>query len=327
MDVSLVSSLFRTEAYLPTFLDRARRLASELAAVSLSVEFVLIANDPGPQEQRLMQAFAQDTPHVQLLNVPRETLYASWNRGVAAASADLLGFWNVDDLRTSAAVVQGVQCLRSGCKLVYFHHEVLRVKDGKNARSVRYLALPYDAALHRRVMKCGPFFMFRRDLYEAVGPFDAAYRIVGDFDWCARATFHADFCPVNVLGGTFILHGGNLSSTGDPRQIAEHNIVALKLGRPQDLTPADPNVMRATWANWGAARLPLTDEQQAQFWGEGAAARYAVWLAARERAQRRQRWMQRLRWLPKQLVDRSGLRPTLARLGVVKARPNLKGQP
>ena len=52
--------------------------------------------------------------------VSRESLYASWNRGINLAKGDVLGFWNVDDVRYPEAVIDAIDLINKGAELVYF---------------------------------------------------------------------------------------------------------------------------------------------------------------------------------------------------------------
>src|SRR5690606_24921301 len=150
------------------------------------VEFVVIANDPSLQEQQSLREFQQEYPRVRVIEVVREGIYASWNRGVRAAQSDVIGFWNVDDVRFAEPLCDGLDTIETGCELVYFAHTVVRMGDRWQRRPHyrTYEAIPYDAASHRRRMKCGPFFMFTKALYERVGPFDERFKIAGDWEWC-----------------------------------------------------------------------------------------------------------------------------------------------
>lgn len=316
-DVTLVTSMYRTGAHLPLFVERAAALGHAAREHGVSIEFIPVANDATAEERVHLAAFQAAYPDVYPIFTARETLYSSWNRGVRAARSAVVGFWNVDDARTLEGVLEGVAHVRRGCKVVYFAHNVLRSNLPK-APVKHYPAIPYSREAHQRLMKCGPFFMFDRGFYETVGAFDEHFRIAGDADWCSRATSFADLCPVDVLAGTFYLHGANLSDTGDPLQEAEQNIVYLKNNTPQYLQPADPDVMRRTWSQWGDA-LPLDAATQALLWGDGARDRYVQTVRDRRHKQRRQQIEQAIRYLPRTFIDRLGLRESLARIGIVKS--------
>jgi hypothetical protein len=317
VDVSLITSLYRSDAHIESYAERVRALIDAAAAQGVRVEVLIVANEPTPFERAIITRLSASAAHVRLIEIPRETLYASWNRGVCAAHGVAIGFWNVDDARTVEGITAGYARIQAGCRLVHFAHDVVRIHDGTE-QVRRYEPIPFDREAHRRIMKCGPFFLFHRDLYAEVGPFDERFRICGDFDWCARATAVTAFCPVNVLGGTFYLHGGNLSDTGDPRQTAECNVAILKNGVPQYLQPCEPDVMQATWERWGDAHLPLDASLKARLWGDGATERYQQALRAKRRQQQRTRISLALRYLPRQFINRTGLRGPLARLGIVK---------
>jgi hypothetical protein len=80
-------------------------------------------------------------------------------------------------------------------------------------------------------MHCGPFFIFTRELYNKMGPFDEQFKIVADFDWCVRAAKITDkFFLGKESAGVFRVDGKGLSSGGKPIHQAENNIVYRRHG-------------------------------------------------------------------------------------------------
>jgi hypothetical protein len=328
MDVSLITSLYRSRSFLEIYSQHVLHVAACLDKAGLRLEIVMVANDPSEQERQQILHLKERLEHLQtarfvLIEVPRETIYASWNRGVHASSGRCIGFWNIDDVRTPEALIEGHELIRNGCALVYFPYVVqmdtrvfglFRVK-----RSTLSKARPYDREVFTRAMRGGSFWVFARDLYDRVGIFDENFKIVGDFEWCVRAAEVTDFCPGIQLAGRFTLHGGNLSDTGSPLQVVEDNIVHLRHGAWERITPVDPDLMRRCWQEWGNQRVELPEEVQDKLWGPGAFDRWQVWLR-QERARRRRKMVsQALRGVPRFVIDRTGTRPLLARLGVVKS--------
>lgn len=328
MDISLITSLYRAERHLPAYTQRALDVAATVRAeAGLSLELVIVANDATPAERAELERLANaaavtGTPQVVIDHVPRETVYASWNRGILASTGVTLGPWNVDDERTAAALIEGHQRILGGCKLVYFPYTMLIYHRwlGLDLRQPRRTpAPPYDPVTFRRAMRGGSFILFARALYDMVGLFDADFRIAGDFEWAVRATYHTDFCRGSAPGGIFHLHGGNLSDTGNARQIVEDNIVHLRHGHWENVRPAPPELMRTCWEAWGHAGHTLAPEQTTTLWGPDAAARWEAWqVAERQRRARRQR-REAIRAVPRFVINRIGLRPLMARLGVVKS--------
>lgn len=314
-DISIVSSFYRVAAHLTLFVQRATQVASELHAQGVSVEFVIVANDVLPEERVVIDAFARDVGDVRVFSVERETLYASWNRGIRAATGEAIGFWNADDARTSNGLLDGLTRLRNGCELVYFRFEI-----HQNGRKLRDFApTASDEVVHRRRMQAGPFFMFRRELFDRVGPFDERFRIVGDWEWCVRALEATRFCHSPVNAGTFFIHGENLSNLGSARDLIESNVVRLLMGKYGEITPAPPAEMRDVWNLWAQTKR-LPPEVEAILWGAGAEEAWERWRIEEPRRRAAARRQEKLRAVPKWIVDRLGLRGVLARLGIVKAR-------
>src|SRR5690606_21328144 len=100
---SLITSLYRAEPHLAAYAGHVRNVAAQARAAGLSLEMVIVANDATERERALLAplvaAGESGELAVQVLHVPRETIYASWNRGVRAARGRCIGVWNADDAR------------------------------------------------------------------------------------------------------------------------------------------------------------------------------------------------------------------------------------
>lgn len=283
-DISLITSLYRSDAHLPTYINTVQNV---IAQSDLTVEIIVVANDATPTEQRLLTTFAQQTPHVQVLHCPRETLYASWNRGIAAASSNIIGFWNVDDTRTIEGLQTAYDALTGAYSLVDFAFQVLVQET--NTQTTH----PPQYRQHNLSPKAGvgPFFMFTRTLYEQAGPFNPLFRITGDFEWSKRDPVRSTGVKRSeVVAGTFTLHGDNLSGGTHPREWVEFNIVLLEHAAYGLLRPADPVLFAEVWQEWGAAAPPSPSPALTWLMGEGAAERFQAY----QRYQHAPKWKQRL---------------------------------
>lgn len=316
MDISLITSLYRSAAHLPAFTHHALEVAQGVRAAGLTLEFVIVANEASAEEREQIERFAAQYPDVKALYVPRETIYASWNRGVEVASGRAIGFWNVDDVRTVEGLIDGHKRITAGSEVVYFSYDVHETNGQTgDVRDIHFPAVPFDRVDHLRKYRGGPFFMFHRPLYDRVGRFDERFTIVGDYDWCVRAMQQVELTPSPVVAGRFWMHGGNVSASSNPLMPVEDNIVHLLYGDYQHLKPADPELMRKTWEKW-ASSAAIPTEVADRLWGQGA----QQWREAYERNQKRAAFVSKVRRWPKMLIDRAGLRASLARIGLVKAR-------
>ena len=322
-DVSVITSLYQAKAYLADYILRVQMVAFQLKQAGVTLELVLVANDPSDWEKKILDDLAKaletaKTAVVIRLDVPREPLYASWNRGIEASSGRALAIWNVDDSRTSAALIEGHRLISGGNAIVDFPFAGSRTMHvgSFTFHPKREFPPQYDPANFRRKARTSPFFMFSRAIYDVVGSFDPHFRIAGDFDWCARpAALAATFDRGEALSGTFFLHGDNLSGSQNPLEDVEDDIVMLRQGMWDQLVPADPDLLREAWTEWGAlGEIEVPQEIQDRLWGEGARKRWDQW----QRDQRRKAQMRRVRAVPRWIIDKTGLRSLLAKVGIVR---------
>jgi hypothetical protein len=231
-DVSVVTSLYGSVRHLAGFLEQVEACLRDVESRDYSAEAIIVSNAPDKREQRILSA-AFDTPwwreHGKLIVVERETLYASWNRGVRASSGSVVTFWNVDDCRDPIAIVEGIELARGGNSVVRFPYMVIierKVSPRETKRAAEIRDAERDDALDPEVDFClGPFFMFARRVFDDLGPFDEQFHIVGDFDWQLRVVPHTGLVWGQRLGGAFFADDTTLSNSGSQRLLAEHNVL------------------------------------------------------------------------------------------------------
>ena len=298
MSVAVISSLYQCEPHLPTYTAAVFGFAKHVSEVGVSVHYLPIVNDSSEYEREQIELLAREinaryygrmTP----VYVARESLYASWNRGVAASQNPVIAFWNADDIRSAEGFIEGLRALQGGANLVDF--PFTRVSAARRLGifpQQQRLAAPrlFDPANFARGNGLGPFFMLSRALYQRVGPFDDAFRVAGDMEWAGRALAQARFHAGKSIGGDFLIHGGNLSNSGSDREDIEVNIIFLRRGEWRHLRPAHPRAQQDAWHSWGnikGAQLPPAIEDF--LWGPAAHERWRQYQRERRQGPRLRR--------------------------------------
>jgi hypothetical protein len=233
---TLITSLYKSEGYLEKFLQNMEKFEEEISKINpnFSREYLIISNDPTEKEKFLLENIEDKMNKVRVIFVPLETLYATWNRGVSEAKGEVIGFWNVDDIRYPKAIVDGVSLLKGEYDLVYFpfrYKRYIRIFGLDILVKNKIVQVPqFDQNEFIRSMVCGPFFIFKKSLFEKVGPFDEQFKIAGDFDWCVRAAKISKFIKSEEVAGLFMNNGTSLSGSKNKLQGEENNTIYKKHG-------------------------------------------------------------------------------------------------
>lgn len=293
MSIAVISSLHRAENHLPAFTAAVLDFANKLHQSGIEVHYLPIVNDATPREREQIEKLADSINSSRLgrmspAYVGRESLYASWNRGIALAETSFFTFWNVDDIRSPGAFIEGCRALQDGAALVDFAFTISsayrRFGIFPSARRVDSPIL-FQPCQFTRKNGIGPFFMASQSLYRQAGRFDGNFRIAGDMEWAGRALAHANFYPARQIGGQFLIHGGNLSNIGSDREDIEVNIIFMRRGDWHQLRPANPKAQRAAWDDWGnPGGISLPDEAADFLWGASAEHRWRQYQKERTQA-------------------------------------------
>lgn len=182
--LSVLSSVYKGNAYLPGFLEnlRAQTLFPEL-------ELVIVLNESDSTEEHTVKDFSNKYPQqVQVLQVGKvETLGASWNRGWAAARAPYLAIWNIDDRRVPDSLGNQLSELEQNSDWVLSYGDYLAVSAYGKETGVQRNTPAYNAShFGRAFAQGGAFWVFRRELAEQIGFFDEQFEVAADMDLSLR---------------------------------------------------------------------------------------------------------------------------------------------
>ena len=132
-------------------------------------------------------------------------VYEGFNRGLAAATGDVIGFLNGDDVFDGPDVLSAVAMAFESGVTHAVYGDLVYVKRGDLTRVIRHWrAGEADATdIRRGWMPPHPTFYARREVLNAVGKFDASFRISGDYEYFLRVAklprLHMKYLPRTLV--------------------------------------------------------------------------------------------------------------------------------
>ncbi len=228
--ISFITSLYRSDHHIQKYVHLIIPFHQTLFEAGIQSKFIIISNEPSMEERKHLKLLSEYS-WVSIIEVPRETLYASWNRGVREAPDGHITFWNVDDERYPEAIISMMtEYKKSPVDVAYFpfrYKRYVRVVGMKVPAKFQTIEpAEFDKLRFKTEMHGGPFFVITKQAYEKVGCFDESFTIAGDFDWFTRAAENCSFKKIDTIAGTFTNDGRTLS--GSRSQIQEEENKRIK---------------------------------------------------------------------------------------------------
>jgi glycosyltransferase involved in cell wall biosynthesis len=184
--VSVIVSAYAAEKYI-------RACLEDLVAQTIFDKLEVIVIDSGsPQDERsIVEEFQKRHPNIHYHRTERETLYAAWNRAIALARGKYIANANCDDAHRPDALEKLAAALEAHpeADLVYGDYYTSTVPNDSFAHPniLRHVVHPpYHPATVTMycVMGCHP--MWRRTVFDKLGPFDPSYTAPGDWEFLFR---------------------------------------------------------------------------------------------------------------------------------------------
>lgn len=183
--VSIITVCFNSEATIRDTID------SVLGQDYPCIEYIIVDGASKDGTLGIVKGYGDKINIV--ISEPDKGIYDAMNKGIWAASGDVIGMLNSDDFYIDdSAVTQLINCMEgAGTDTVYAD---LFMVDRKNTeRVLRY----YDSStFHLERLRYGwmpahPTFIVKRELYETYGGFSLDYSIAADFEMVVRLLYVA----------------------------------------------------------------------------------------------------------------------------------------
>lgn len=180
MKVSIITATYNSSA---TVLDTLQSLNEQTHS---DIEYIVI--DGGSSDNTISVIKENCGRITTIVSEPDKGIYDALNKGIAAATGDIVGFLHSDDLFAySDAVRDLVAKLKSeNTQAVYADLEYVS-KDDTNKVIRKWISGKYDPQkLRSGWMPPHPTFFMKRELYLEYGCFDLSLKIAADYDSLLR---------------------------------------------------------------------------------------------------------------------------------------------
>ncbi len=224
MKISLIASLYKTDLQIVAWSKWLVKFAEELYALKVDFEVIIIANEPTSKEKTYLETL-RPYKWIKILEVPRETIYATWNRGLKNSTGNVYGFINVDDIRFAESIADGIERIRNGADFVYFpfiYKRYIRILNFLVPVKIKkFKPISPEEALKVEGMPYGPFWLISKKFMDIVGNFDESFKVAGDYEWSKRTNTKGVFELSNVIAGIFTSDGKTLSGSRSQTNVDE----------------------------------------------------------------------------------------------------------
>ena len=147
----------------------------------------LLVIDGGSTDRTLQIVRSFGDSLIRIISEKDDGIYDAMNKGLAAYTGDAVGFLNSDDMFHDSSVLARIASGLDDADAVY--GDIVFVSDQAKKQTLRvWKAGPYRHSSFRwGWMPPHPTFYLRRQLAEAVGPFEPQYGSASDYDYMLRA--------------------------------------------------------------------------------------------------------------------------------------------
>jgi glycosyltransferase involved in cell wall biosynthesis len=183
--------------------NRAHTIRDTIRSVNMqtypAIDHIVIDGNSTDGSMDIVRAEAKRTGYV--VSEPDKGFYDAYNKGLAVAKGDIIGFINTDDFYCSDDVIAQVMKVFEDNPTVEGVHADLVYVDPEDTSKIKRLWKARDFSRNdyrRGFIPAHPTVFVRREVYDRVGGYDTSYRLAADYDFLLRAFYVADIKAVHV---------------------------------------------------------------------------------------------------------------------------------
>lgn len=182
MKVSLITATYNSEISIKTCLD------SIVSQDYSDLEYLFIDGGSSDNTLSIIKKYRQNNPFIKMVSEKDYGIYDALNKGISAASGDIIGFVHSDDFLASSDIINDIVSMIKTESLdgVYGN---LQYVDKINTKKIKrnWKSCHFKTGLLKNGwMPPHPTLFLKREVYQKYGLFDVSYRISADYDFMLR---------------------------------------------------------------------------------------------------------------------------------------------
>ncbi len=180
MTISIITATFNAEQTIET------AIQSVLKQTYSDVEYIII---DGKSTDKTLDIVSKYKSQIhKIISEPDKGIYDALNKGIIAATGDIIGFLHADDLLNSKNTLQQIadSFEKEKCDAVY--GDLVYVNNQYPDQVIRYWkSCDYTPSLlNKGWMPAHPTLYIRREIYNDIGLFKINYKISADYEFVLR---------------------------------------------------------------------------------------------------------------------------------------------
>ena len=217
--ISAIVSTFKSERFMRGCLEDLER-----QTIAGQMEIIVVDSASPQNERAIVEEFQKRFSNITYIRTDeRETVYGAWNRGVKAARGRYVTNANTDDRHRSDAFEILVRALEHNPEVSLAYADCLITKiENETFESThatrKYQWLDFDkTSLLTKGCFVGPQPVWRREVHDEHGYFDAEFVASGDYEFWLRLARTRKFLHVRETLGLYLESPASVEHSNGPR--------------------------------------------------------------------------------------------------------------
>ena len=175
-----------------------------------------IVADGASRDGTVEIASTRNNAAAHVISGPDGGVYDAFNKGLRAATGEVVAYLNCGDSYLSSSVVSKVMQEMRTHQVDAVFADVLIVEAERPSRVVRrYSSKKFSPrSMSYGLMPAHPTLFLRREVYDAAGEYDPSFKIAGDFEFCLRAFVRRETTFRYIAEPLVRMPSGGLSNRG-----------------------------------------------------------------------------------------------------------------
>ena len=203
------------------------------------IDHIIIDGGSKDDTLKLVREYGKRVAHV--TSEPDKGIFDAYNKGLAVADGEIIGFLNSDDFYATPHVIEHVMKAFEDPSVEAVHADLIYVDKDDTRKIVRHWkSRPYrHGQFNIGLVPAHPTLFLRRSVYAKTGGFNPDYRFAGDYEYMLRA-FHVHGVKSVYIPEIFVRMRTGGTTGGSMKFIKKQNVEILRALESQGVSVFKP---------------------------------------------------------------------------------------